>query len=176
MNSDAYFSKTLCRPLVNFMCKIGVHPNFITFLSLVCGLSALFFHIKRQYWVVASLIVLRTAFDCIDGEVARECNKMSKFGSFFDGAADQAFYLITVTYIFSDACRAPWALVIGIAIVLEYVTFVLPSGELYNAFKAATLAKDGRMSGPAPFIINNTMLIFVVLSVMYLTYFMVIKS
>jgi len=61
-----------------------IHPNIIT-LSSIALLYPLFtsFQEGNVLWVII-IIIIRTLFDYIDGELARNCNTGSKLGAYLD--------------------------------------------------------------------------------------------
>jgi len=99
--SDVYIYNTL-DAIVPFFCKFNIHPNIVTLITII--LSGLFYKIIRQnknnnYLLIFSIIIGRTILDCLDGEVARQCDKKSEFGSYFDTFSDIIFSAMYLTYI-----------------------------------------------------------------------------
>lgn len=87
MSTGDPFDKTLAALLVRPLLKIGAHPNHITTLSLLLGISAsvLFsFFIQTLSWLAALLFMLAVFIDHIDGELARQGNMSSSFGHKYD--------------------------------------------------------------------------------------------
>ncbi len=81
--------KRIYTPFGLAIAKTGIHPNFITLLSLILGtLSAYFFYHEKLLTAVA-LLILSGLFDLADGIVARETDRASKFGAVFDWIADK---------------------------------------------------------------------------------------
>ncbi len=97
--------KRLYLPLGIAIARRGVHPNLITLISLFLGtLSAYFFYNERLLTAVA-LFILSGLFDLLDGVVARETERSSKFGAVFDWIADKwvdGFVLGAVGFTFSS--------------------------------------------------------------------------
>jgi CDP-diacylglycerol--glycerol-3-phosphate 3-phosphatidyltransferase len=66
-----------------------VHPNVLTFIGLLINIwaAALFAYGK---FVQAGLVVIGAGlFDMVDGRVARETNRVTRFGGFFDSVLDR---------------------------------------------------------------------------------------
>ena len=47
---------------------------------------------NKQIYNVLFLILFRHFIDCLDGQVARKCNKVSEFGNYLDIFTDMLFY------------------------------------------------------------------------------------
>jgi CDP-diacylglycerol--glycerol-3-phosphate 3-phosphatidyltransferase len=66
-----------------------VHPNVLTFIGLLINIwaAALFAYGK---FLQAGLVVIGAGlFDMVDGRVARETNRVTRFGGFFDSVLDR---------------------------------------------------------------------------------------
>lgn len=82
----------------------GITPNFLTLAGFALGLVAAGSFILRMPILAGILILLSGGFDLLDGVVARNTGKVTKFGAFLDSVLDR----------YSDA-----ALFLGIAIYLS---------------------------------------------------------
>lgn len=71
-----------------FLFKIGVTPNMITTLSFISGLYSVFLFYKNNYILSALFFILGYFFDCLDGNLARQFNMISKFGDLYDHITD----------------------------------------------------------------------------------------
>jgi phosphatidylglycerophosphate synthase len=73
--------------------KVKVTPNFVTLLSLLCGLSAGVVFSRAKYpdvlWA-SILLQCMIIFDCADGQLARLTERSSKFGRIIDTFSDLA--------------------------------------------------------------------------------------
>jgi CDP-diacylglycerol--glycerol-3-phosphate 3-phosphatidyltransferase len=75
--------------LSDTLARLGVSPNFITFLALLAGLGAgLLFALNRPAWAVV-LIFVCGALDVVDGKVAVKAGKQSLYGAIFDSTLDR---------------------------------------------------------------------------------------
>jgi CDP-diacylglycerol--glycerol-3-phosphate 3-phosphatidyltransferase len=97
----------------------GISPNGLTILGLVLnGIAA---GIIANGWLLVGGIALlfASAFDMLDGAVARATGKVSRFGAFLDSVIDrycEAVVLIGLLY-FLDRLGDTW-LVVGAAVAL----------------------------------------------------------
>ena len=63
-------------------------PNFITILSLCCGLSSVRFSINENWKIAVYLIILAAIFDFFDGWFARKLKEGTYFGAELDSLSD----------------------------------------------------------------------------------------
>ena len=77
------------RLMVQLLSRLGVNPNLLTFLGLPfnCGAAIAFAYGRIR---TAGVIILFAAlFDWVDGEVARNSGRVTRFGSFLDSVIDR---------------------------------------------------------------------------------------
>ena len=85
-------------PLAN---KIGINPNVITLIGLIISLLAAYAFARENLLAGGLLILLSGFFDVVDGAVARNNNKKTRFGGFLDSTSDRfadAFIIIGIIY------------------------------------------------------------------------------
>jgi CDP-diacylglycerol--glycerol-3-phosphate 3-phosphatidyltransferase len=75
--------------IVRWLALSRIHPNVLTFLGLVINIiAAWLFGVGSFRW--AALVVIGAGlFDMVDGRVARETNRVTRFGGFFDSVLDR---------------------------------------------------------------------------------------
>ncbi|MBK8700033.1 MAG: CDP-alcohol phosphatidyltransferase family protein [Saprospiraceae bacterium] len=109
-------------PLINSLIKLGVTPNFITFMGLIFNILASIIFIAgvekgsrgdHRYigWACAT-ILLGGLMDMIDGRLARVGKQESRYGAMFDSVLDRysemimflgiCYYLIGYSYFLSS--------------------------------------------------------------------------
>ncbi len=81
--------KKLYVPIGIAVARTGVHPNLITLLSLFLGTVSAYFFYHERVLTAVSFLILSGLFDLIDGIVARETERTTKFGAVFDWIADK---------------------------------------------------------------------------------------
>ena len=75
--------------IVRALALSRINPNFLTFLGLVVNIIAAW-QFARGRFVAAGLVVIAAGFfDLVDGPVARETNRVTRFGGFFDSVLDR---------------------------------------------------------------------------------------
>jgi archaetidylinositol phosphate synthase len=81
--------------------KIKINPNIITLIGLIISMLAAYAFAMDELLVGGCLILLSGFFDVVDGAVARNNNKNTRFGGFLDSTSDRfadAFIIIGITY------------------------------------------------------------------------------
>jgi CDP-diacylglycerol--glycerol-3-phosphate 3-phosphatidyltransferase len=66
-----------------------IHPNVLTFLGLVINVAASALLAIGQFRWAGAVIIGAGLFDMVDGRVARETNRVTRFGGFFDSVLDR---------------------------------------------------------------------------------------
>jgi CDP-diacylglycerol--glycerol-3-phosphate 3-phosphatidyltransferase len=66
-----------------------IHPNVLTFLGLVINIGAAALLALGQFRWAGLVIIGAGLFDMVDGRVARETNRVTRFGGFFDSVLDR---------------------------------------------------------------------------------------
>ena len=66
-----------------------IHPNVLTFLGLVINIVAAWMLAIGQFRWGGVVVIGAGLFDMVDGRVARETNRVTRFGGFFDSVLDR---------------------------------------------------------------------------------------
>ncbi len=66
-----------------------INPNTLTLFGLFLSLVAGFFFAKREVFPAGAFLLASGFFDSIDGLVARENNRITRFGGFLDSVCDR---------------------------------------------------------------------------------------
>ena len=117
-NEQHPYDQRLARILVTPFAKSSLHPNHLTLICLLLGLSAavMFISVNQSMYGFAALIYMLAVFtDHLDGELARMSGKISNFGDKFDyivGGLNYTMLFISLGIglfkIYGD-----WALILG---------------------------------------------------------------
>ena len=117
--------RQLLHPLVRLLSALRVPPDTLTILgwTLSVGAAVLF---GLGYSRVAGLVMLLGGlFDALDGDVARESNRMSAFGAFLDSTLDrlsEAAIFVGIVFFYAAAARPFEALLAGVAMTFSLLT------------------------------------------------------
>jgi len=66
-----------------------VNPNTLTILGLIISIVAAIFFAMGEVLLAGSLLLLSGLFDVLDGAVARENDRITRFGGFLDSVCDR---------------------------------------------------------------------------------------
>jgi CDP-diacylglycerol--glycerol-3-phosphate 3-phosphatidyltransferase len=81
----------------SWFAKLGVTPNMATLIGLVLNIVVAVILGFGHPIIAGVLLLFASAFDMVDGSIARATNTVSKFGGFFDSTIDR--YSEIVVYI-----------------------------------------------------------------------------
>jgi CDP-diacylglycerol--glycerol-3-phosphate 3-phosphatidyltransferase len=66
-----------------------IHPNVLTFIGLLINIWAAVELARGRFFQAGLVIIGAGLFDMVDGRVARETNRVTRFGAFFDSVLDR---------------------------------------------------------------------------------------
>src|SRR5215469_4075974 len=79
----------IIRLIVRGLALSRIHPNVLTFIGLVINIVAGVLLAAGQFRTAGFVIIGAGLFDMVDGRVARETNRVTRFGGFFDSVLDR---------------------------------------------------------------------------------------
>ena len=84
---------TACNRVIQLMVRAlalsRIHPNVLTFIGLLVNGVAAALLASGRFFVAGIVIMAAGLFDMVDGRVARETNRVTPFGGFFDSVLDR---------------------------------------------------------------------------------------
>jgi CDP-diacylglycerol--glycerol-3-phosphate 3-phosphatidyltransferase len=83
------FFGRIINAIVSALALSRVHPNVLTFLGLVINIWAAFLFAAGKFVPGGIVLIGAGLFDMVDGRVARETNRVTRFGGFFDSVLDR---------------------------------------------------------------------------------------
>lgn len=91
MNAKDFKPKILAilRPLTGALIRSGIHPNTLSYAGLAISIVAGWMYGVGSLGWAAVILLLAGVFDLLDGAVAREGQRMSRFGAFLDSNLDR---------------------------------------------------------------------------------------
>ena len=122
MNTEQYMY-ILTKAIAPHICWI--HPNVITGIGFLLT-PVIWFLLKQKNApaLIITVTVFRGFLDCLDGTLARLCDRMTPLGAWLDIMSDFIFgvmiYTITVTHLLRDITTLRWYTV-GIILVSTWV-------------------------------------------------------
>ncbi len=98
-------------PLGHFCTRLGIHPNMLTYLSLVFSILAGYLLSQRAFlWGVVAILLMGLA-DVLDGATARASGKASEYGTVLDHVTDRYAEAFVMGGLMLSGVVAPvWAL------------------------------------------------------------------
>jgi CDP-diacylglycerol--glycerol-3-phosphate 3-phosphatidyltransferase len=75
--------------IVRWLALSRIHPNVLTFLGLVINIVAAYLFAAGNFRAAGLVVIGAGLFDMVDGRVARETNRVTRFGGFFDSVLDR---------------------------------------------------------------------------------------
>ncbi len=96
LNKFRHIADKIISSQVNLLVRLGVKPNFLSFVGLLFGIFASVCFALPQYfitpawgWLAPLLFFISGYLDLIDGGVARVSGNSTKFGGFLDSTLDR---------------------------------------------------------------------------------------
>ena len=105
-------TRRLASRYVTRLARTRVSPNALTTAGvLLCGAAAVLIPFEDRnkflfYWLAASLFIVGSILDVLDGALARQSNKATPFGAFLDSLSDrvsEGFVLAAIALVFARA-------------------------------------------------------------------------
>ena len=80
--------------LVRLLSGTRIHPDALTSIGLGINAVAAWLFARGEFFVAGVVVLCGTVFDLIDGPVARQSNRVTRFGGFLDSVLDRYTDLI----------------------------------------------------------------------------------
>jgi CDP-diacylglycerol--glycerol-3-phosphate 3-phosphatidyltransferase len=80
---------TVIEPIAKLLINLRVHPHVITFAGLFLSILAFNFFRQGLFFYAGLMVILAGACDVLDGKLARETQKITKFGALMDSTIDR---------------------------------------------------------------------------------------
>ncbi len=113
-------TRNLSRSAALVLGKLGLTPNLLTIIGYVLTLPVAYVLATGKLQLGGVLVALSSLFDSLDGSLARETGRTTKFGAFFDSVMDRYSEATIFFGLFLWYAR----LQDGQALALIYVTLV----------------------------------------------------
>jgi CDP-diacylglycerol--glycerol-3-phosphate 3-phosphatidyltransferase len=84
-----WFFGRIIGKIVEWLALSRIHPNVLTFIGLLINVVAAFLFAAGRFRAAGLVVLGAGLFDMVDGRVARETNRVTKFGGFFDSVLDR---------------------------------------------------------------------------------------
>ena len=110
---DIHFTRPLGMLWARLFCRLGVHPNVVTLLSIALGAAAgvMFYYPDYLHTVIGILLLVwANLYDSADGQLARMTGKKTLWGRILDGFAGDVWFVCIYVAICLRLMhtQAPW--------------------------------------------------------------------
>ena len=105
--------------------RLRIHPNLLTFTGVVINALAGWTLAIGLFRWAGLIMVIANIFDFIDGKVATETGKISKFGGFWDSVIDRfsdIALFIGLIYLYAKGGRVDYVMVASFAMMFALMT------------------------------------------------------
>lgn len=142
--------KIVLDPVAVFLLKLGLTPNAITLLGMLLSATAGVVAGFGKFTLAGIILLVGAPLDAVDGAMARQRGKPSRFGGFFDSVIDrysELFVLGGLLYYYVGQGNAFASLLIFIAAagsVMVSYTRARAEGQRFTA-KVGILSRMERM-------------------------------
>jgi len=105
--------------------RLRIHPNVLTFTGVVINIGAGWALAEGHFKTAFVIMLAANIFDFIDGKVAMETGKTSKFGGFWDSVIDRFSDLalsVGLICLYARHGRTDYVLITSIAMVFATMT------------------------------------------------------
>jgi CDP-diacylglycerol--glycerol-3-phosphate 3-phosphatidyltransferase len=79
----------LLAPLARLLARLGVSANHITIAGTLIGIGAAWLIVEQQLLIAGLVFLFASAFDALDGVIARTQGQATPFGAFLDSTLDR---------------------------------------------------------------------------------------
>ncbi len=111
-------------PVANAVGRTGVSPNALTVLGFAFNLIVAGVLASGQLVLGGVLVILASAFDSLDGALARQMGRVTRFGGFLDSTLDrisEAALYLGLLYFYAQQNSMPEILLIYLTIVGSFM-------------------------------------------------------
>ncbi|WP_457640616.1 CDP-alcohol phosphatidyltransferase family protein [Persephonella sp.] len=157
--------KKIYEPIGILFAKTHITPNVITIISVIVGIFAAMAFYHQKPLTGAILLFMSGFFDLMDGVVARETERSSKFGAVFDWLADK---FVDGIVLFSIGMAYSTPVITILAVVSSMLhTFIKPVAYAEIGFEKREKGKiDDPLEGIGFFGRPETLLVIIIFAVL----------
>lgn len=133
--------------IISTCIRLRIHPNMLTFVGVIISLWAGYALAQGEFLTSGFIMVGASVFDFIDGKVAVQSGRDTKFGGFWDSVIDRLSDLslaVGLICLYASLGRTDYVLITSIAMVFATMT----SYTRARAESLLTKCKVGFMERP----------------------------
>lgn len=127
-NGTKHWFLRFIQPVVDAFIRLELNPNWFTTIGFILTIGAAVLFAVGEQRIAGAIILLAGTFDIIDGKVARESDRVTRFGALYDSTLDRyseviMFFGLAFFFVKADQFKTSVAvsLAIGGSIMVSYV-------------------------------------------------------
>lgn len=172
MKTDDWIVENVFKNHLGQFCIYNIHPNAITALALLLSAALPILYHLKLHWLLFAAILVRQICDCLDGAVARRCQKTSKLGGLMDTFADLVFIAAMILIVFKMLLKKyiPALVATTVAMTVLITIHVILGGSriLYDHDSYKTYNTVSFYKYIFAFIANNSFIIATLVGIVYI--------
>jgi CDP-diacylglycerol--glycerol-3-phosphate 3-phosphatidyltransferase len=109
-----WFFGKIIHKIVGALALSRIHPNVLTFIGMVINVWAAVLFAEGNFRAAGFVVLGAGLFDMVDGRVARETNRVTRFGGFFDSVLDRYsdLFLLMGLLVYYASINRPFYIVL----------------------------------------------------------------
>jgi CDP-diacylglycerol--glycerol-3-phosphate 3-phosphatidyltransferase len=114
----------ITRPIARILSHTPLTPNILSWLGLIITAGAVALRIARSNVWAGIVVLLGGVFDSLDGALARETHRISRFGGILDSTLDRlskGAVMVGIIYVMASDGSPGGALLAGCAMLMAYM-------------------------------------------------------
>ena len=135
------------RAIIAACVALGISPNVLTFVGMMVNITAAWLLGLGLFRTAGFVMLAANIFDYIDGKVARERNRETAFGAFWDSVMDRfsdITLFIGLIYLYTKLGRADYVVITALAMMFSVMT-----SYARGPSRSSKSARWGSWSGPS---------------------------
>jgi len=113
------------RAIIRASVVLGIHPNTLTLIGVLINVGAAWALGRQRFMLAFGIMIVANIFDFIDGKVAHETGRVSRFGAFWDSTLDRfsdiALFLGLI-YLYASLRRTDYVMIASLAMMFSIMT------------------------------------------------------
>lgn len=77
------------RPIARFLARYNVNPNSVTYFAFAIGILSGYLIAVGKIYLGVLVLFISQIFDCVDGDLARLTNRVTRYGAYIDRVFDR---------------------------------------------------------------------------------------
>ncbi len=137
MTGLSRFRKTLScyltNPVVRVLAKTPVTPNSLTLFNLILASGSVALIVTSNFLAAGIMVLVAGFLDMLDGALARNTNRITRFGAILDSTIDrlaEGFILLGILYVYANEGSIRGSLLTGSVLLISFsVSYIKSRAE-----------------------------------------------